>query len=102
MIIKHPGKRSLKSYCDLLLVNSGNYYLKKLTADVYEGNITYDVCNCITYIDYNANLSFKNVSNHENMFTLFCSFKKFDKNIYLINDILRNVHIKYGCGYSRT
>ena len=39
-IIKHPGERSLKSYSKLLVVNSGNYSLDRLTADVYEGNIT--------------------------------------------------------------
>ena len=64
MIIKHPGDRSLKSYCKLLVVNSGIYYLDRLTADVYEENITYDVFN---YISYNAIFIVKNVPNHEKM-----------------------------------
>ena len=66
-IIKHPGERSLKSYSKLLVVNSGNYYLDRLTADVYEGNITYDVFNYINYINYNAIFIFNNVPNHEKM-----------------------------------
>ena len=64
IIIKHSGDRSLKSYCKLLVVNSGNYYLDRLTEDVYEGNITYDV---FDYINYNAIFIFNNVANHEKM-----------------------------------
>ena len=63
-IIKHPGERSYKSYSKLFVVDSGNYYLDRLTADVYEGNITYDVFN---YINYNAIFIFNNVPNHEKM-----------------------------------
>ena len=63
-IIKYPGERSLKSCSKLLVVNSGNYYLDRLTAEVYEGNITYDVFN---YINYNAIFIFNNVPNHEKM-----------------------------------
>ena len=63
-MILMKGHRSLKSYCNLVVVNSGNYYLDRLTADVYEGNITYDVFN---YINYNAIFIFKNVPNHEKM-----------------------------------
>ena len=62
-IIKHPGERSLESYCNLLVVNSGNYYLDRLTADVYEGNITYAVFNYISYINYN-NLIRRQTSTH--------------------------------------
>ena len=64
IIIQHPGDRSLTSYCNLLVVNSGNYYFDRLTADVYEGNITYYVFN---YINYNAIFIFNNVPNHEKM-----------------------------------
>ena len=64
IIIKHPGDSSLKSYCNLIVVNSGNYYLDRLTVDVCEGNIIYDVFN---YINYNAIFIFKNVPNHEKM-----------------------------------
>ena len=42
----------------------------RLTADVYEGNITYDVFNSINYINYinyNAIFIFNNVSNYEKM-----------------------------------
>ena len=46
-VIKYPGESSLKSYCNLLVVKSRNYYLDRLTADVYEGNFTYDVCNSV-------------------------------------------------------
>ena len=46
------------------MVNSGNYGLDRLTADVYEGNITYDVFN---YINYNAISISNNVPNHEKM-----------------------------------
>ena len=42
-IIKHPVKRSLRSYWNLLVVNSGHYYLDRATTNVYKGNITYDV-----------------------------------------------------------
>ena len=66
-IINHPGERSLKSYCNLLVVNSENYYLDRLTAVVYEGNITYDVFNYISYINYSAIFIFNNISNHEKM-----------------------------------
>ena len=62
-----PGERSLTSYSKLLVVNSGNYYLDSLTADVYEGNITYDVFNYINYINYNAFFIFNNVPNHDKM-----------------------------------
>ena len=46
---------------------SGNYYLDRLTADVYEGNVTYDVFNYINYINYDAIFIFNNVPNHEKM-----------------------------------
>ena len=71
--MKHPGERSLKSYRSLLVVNSGNYYLDRLTSDVYEGNITYDVFNHISYINYNAIFIFKNVLTYKkcNRFSLF-------------------------------
>ena len=59
-----PEDRSLKSYCNLLVVNSGKHYLDRITADVYEGNITYEVFN---YINYNAIFIFNNVPNHEKM-----------------------------------
>ena len=48
---KGPRERSFKSYCNLLVVNSENYYLDRLTADIYEGNITYDVFNYMSYIN---------------------------------------------------
>ena len=64
IIIKHPGDKSLKSLCNLLVVNSGNYNLDRLTADVYEWNITYDVFH---YTNYNAILILNNVPNHEKM-----------------------------------
>ena len=41
------------------------YYFDKLTADVYEGNITHDAFNYISYINYNAIILFNNVSNHK-------------------------------------
>ena len=66
-IIKHPGERSLKSYSKLFVVNSGNYYLDRLTADVDKGDITYDVFNYGNYINYNAIFIFNNVPNHEKM-----------------------------------
>ena len=66
-MIKHPGERSLKSYCNLLVVNSGNYYLDRLTADVYVENITYDVFNYNSCTNFNAIFIFNNVSNHEKM-----------------------------------
>ena len=81
MIIKHPGKRSLKSYCNLPLVNSGNYYLDRLTADVYKENITNDIMYFFSHC--------------------FTSSKNSTK-IYVMMDILRNVHVKYGCHHSRT
>ena len=62
-IIKYPEESNLKSYYKPLVVNSGNYYLDWLTSDVYEGNITYDVFNYISYINYNAILIFNKVSN---------------------------------------
>ena len=34
-------------------------------ASVYEGNITYDVFNYISYINYNATLIFNNDYDHE-------------------------------------
>ena len=108
-IIKHPWERSLKSCCNLLVVDSGNYYLDRLTADICKENITYDAFN-MSYINYNAIFLFSNVSNHEkcnrhvfqNMrsgavhcngaqccmrdfyfcYTLFHPFRKFNKNIY--------------------
>ena len=58
---------STQSYSKLLMVNSGNYYLDRLTADVYEGNIAHDVFNYINYINYKAILIFNNVPNHEKM-----------------------------------
>ena len=62
--MKHPEERSLKSCSKLLVVNSGSYYLDRLTADFYEGNITYDVFN---YINYNAIFIFNIVPNHGKM-----------------------------------
>ena len=116
-IIKHPGEGSLKSYSKLLVVNSGNYYLDRLTAAVYEGNITYDVFNYINYINYNAIFIFNNVPNHEKMqfartvrsvacaififSTLFPPFKKFQKKI-CCEGYSTHVHVKYGCVHSRT
>ena len=53
------------------MVNSGNYYLDNsrlaiiwLAADDYEGTITYDVFN---YMTYNPIFIFNNVPNHEKM-----------------------------------
>ena len=128
-ILKHPREKSLKSHCNLLVVNSVNHYLDRLSADVYEGNITYDVLNCISYIHYNTILIFNNVSNHQKMqysyvpkyaigtmhhngarcsmydfyFFSHCSTpSKYSTKIYVMKDVLRNVHVKYGCGHSRT
>ena len=50
---------------NLLVVNSVNYYFDRLTADVYEGNITYDVFNYISHIIYNTIFIFNNISNYE-------------------------------------
>ena len=131
IIIKHPGDRSLKSYCKLLVVNSENYYLDRLIADVYEGNITFDVFITSIAMLSSFSITFLTMKNckrvvfqsmrsgavHHNgaqwcmrdfyfFFTLFPPpppppLQKIQKK-NVVKDILRHVHLKYGCSYSRT
>ena len=127
-IIKHPGERSLKSYCNLLVVKSENYYLDRLTADVHEGNMIYDVFNYISYVNYNAIFIFKKFLSMKKFYRVVfqsmrwgavhhngaqCCMHDFDffshystpsKNItkiYVMKDILNNADVKYRCGRSR-